>query len=272
MLNFTHKRIEFNRKASFVFILLIFLIIAISQYIFTFKNISYGIVISLFLTIFIYIIVSLVKMKADFVRSAESLALIPLYVLFTSSLPWFFLDQQYLLPAVYSVILALCFWHIYEHNIDFQELGFIKKNALKYVLMGAVLAIPTGIIEYFILRPLPTAPFFGIGYLLRDTLYMLFFVGLAEEILFRGILFNDLKRLFNWKKALIAQGLMFGIMHMTWRSSPEILFTTGAGIVLGFFYYKTKSIVGPIVMHGVNNVMLVSIMPYLYPYIIKWLA
>ncbi|NJD52075.1 MAG: CPBP family intramembrane metalloprotease [Candidatus Methanoperedens sp.] len=272
MLHLTNKRIEFNHNMSVVFILLIFLTIAISQYIFTFKNISYGIVISLFLTMLIYITVSLVGMKADFVRSAESLALIPLYVLFTSSLPWFFLDQQYLLPAVYSLVLALCFWHIYEHDIDFQELGFIKKNALKYALMGVIFAIPTGIIEYLILKPLPAVPFFDTGYLLRDSLYMLVFVGLAEEILFRGIIFNDLKRLFNWKKALIAQGLIFGIMHMTWRSSPEILFTTGAGIILGFFYYKTKSIVGPISMHAINNVILVSIMPYLYPYIIKWLA
>jgi membrane protease YdiL (CAAX protease family) len=151
-------------------------------------------------------------------------------------------------------------------------MGFTKTSAIKYALMGAVFAFPTGIIEYLILRPLPVFPLFELKYLLRDTLYMIFFVGLAEEMLFRGILFNDLKRLFNWKIALIAQGVLFGIMHMTWRSSSEIMFTFFAGIILGYFYYRTKSIIGPIVMHGVNNVMLVSVMPYIYPYIIKWLS
>ncbi len=272
MFNFIKRRIEFNHTLSVIFLFLIFLAITISQYIFTFENVTYGIIICLFLTLIIYITVSIIRMKPDFIRSSESLALIPLYVLFTSSLPWFFLDQQFLLPAVYSVILALCFWHIYEHDIDFHELGFNKKNAIKYALMGAVFALPTGIIEYLILRPLPAFPIFDLKYLLRDTLYMILFVGLAEEMLFRGILFNDLKRIFNWKTALIAQGILFGIMHMTWRSTPEIMFTIFAGVILGYLYYRTKSIIGPIVMHGVNNVILVSIMPYLYPYIIKWLA
>ena len=259
------KKLEFGYAGSIFFIFLIFIAIIISEYIFAFKNVGYGIVLSLFITLAIYIIVSVIRMEKDFIKSAESLALIPLYVLFTSSLPWFFINQEYLLPSVYSIILALCFWHIYEHRMDLQDLGFRKNSLLKYALIGGLIAIPTGFIEYLILKPLPAFPSFEIGILLRDALYMLLFVGLAEELLFRGILLNDLKMVFGWKTAILAQGAIFGIMHMTWRSSYEIAFTFFAGVMLGYFYYRTKSLIGPIVMHGINNILLISVLPYFYP-------
>jgi len=270
MFNYHYRKFKFSSISSTIFILIIFIAITISEYIFAYRDVTYGIVLSLFITLSIYILVSVAFMREDYVRSAESLALIPLYVLLTSSLPWFFINQQYLIPAVYSVILALCFWHMNEHSIDVRKLGFVKEKALKYAFMGLLFAIPSGFLEYVILTPNPSSPFFEVKFLLRDTIYMVFFVGLAEEMLFRGLIFNDLKRIFGWKSALLGQGLIFGIMHMTWRSPLEIAFTFAAGLFLGYFYYRTKSLVGPISMHAVNNIMLVSILPYLYPSIAGW--
>ncbi|PWB50010.1 MAG: hypothetical protein C3F06_12970 [Candidatus Methanoperedenaceae archaeon] len=265
-------RLRFNSGSSTFFICVIFLAIALSQYIFAYRDVTYGIVLSLLITLSIYILVSVAIMDEDYIKSAESLALIPLYVLFTSSLPWFFINQQYLIPAVYSVILALCLWHMNEHRIDFRKLGFTKKKALKYALMGILFAIPSGFIEYVILMPNPPSPIFDVRFLLRDAVYMLFFVGLAEELLFRGLIFNDLQMIFGWKNALLGQGALFGIMHMTWRSPVEIVFTFAAGLFLGYFYYRTKSLAGPISMHAFNNIMLVSILPYLYPSIAGWFS
>jgi membrane protease YdiL (CAAX protease family) len=272
MFNYRSGKLKFGSISSTIFILIIFLAITISEYIFAYRDVTYGIVLSLFITLSIYILVSVVFMSEDYVRSAESLALIPLYVLFTSSLPWFFINQQYLLPAVYSIILALCFWHINEHGIDFRRLGFTKDKALKYAAIGLLFAIPSGFLEYVILTPTPPSPFFDLKYLLRDTIYMVFFVGLAEELLFRGIIFNDLKRIFGWKSALLAQGAIFGIMHMTWHSPLEIAFTFTAGLILGYFYHRTNSLVGPISMHAGNNILLVSILPYLYPSLAGWFS
>jgi len=270
MFNYRTEKLNLSSRSSTIFILIIFIAITISEYIFAYRDVTYGIVLSLLITLCIYIIISVAFIREDYVRSTESLALIPLYVLFTSSLPWFFINQQYLIPAVYSVILALCFWHMNEHSIDFRKLGFIKDNALKYTIMGILFSIPSGFLEYIILTPAPPSPFFDLKYLVRDTIYMLFFVGLGEELLFRGLIFNDLKGIFGWKSALLAQGVLFGIMHMTWRSPLEIAFTASAGLFLGYFYYRTKSIVGPISMHAFNNIMLVSILPYLYPFITGW--
>jgi membrane protease YdiL (CAAX protease family) len=245
-------------------ILVIILLLVFSQYVFVYSDAGLGIVISLLMALGVYIFISVVRLKSDLVRSAESLILIPLYVLFTSSMPWFFIEQQFLLPMVYSLILGLCFWHMYEHDLDLGDVGIVRGRIAKYLVLGAIIAIPTGVIEYLILTPEPAFPSFQLKNFAIDIVYMTFFVGLGEEILFRGIIMNDLKRLFDWRVAVIAQGVIFGVMHMTWRSLPEMAFTTSAGILLGYFYHRTGSLIGPISLHAANNVILVGVLPYIW--------
>jgi len=110
------EEIEKTKKSlSTIFIFTIIACITIAEYVFAYMDVSYGILLALLITLAIYIVVSVTikKVSPSLVNCAESLALIPLYILFTSSLPWFFIVQQFLLPAVYSTILALCFWHVY---------------------------------------------------------------------------------------------------------------------------------------------------------------
>lgn len=252
-----------ERNLSLIFILSILLMITILEYIFVYTNVGYGIILALFLTILIYIVASIPKQETGVMRTAEGLALIPLYVLFTSSLPWFFIEQQYLLPAVYSIILALCVFHVHEKNIKIEKLGFVTKNWPKYVIIGSLIGIPTGVAEYLVLTPAPAFPTFQLQYLLRDVIYMLLFVSLAEEVLFRGIIQTDLQKVFGGQRGLIMTAYLFGVMHLTWRSVPELGFTFFAGYLLGYIYYRTNSLVAPIFLHGVNNIMLVSILPYI---------
>ena len=238
--------------------------IAICEWVFAYQNVAYGIAIALGLVILIYIMLSTLHLEQRLVNCAESLALIPLYILFTSSLPWFFINQQYLLPAVYSCILGLVLLHVYQKKLSLKQLfGFSKEKLLKYSLIGVAIGIPLGTVEYLILLPAPAFPTFEVKYLFRDMVYMLLFVGLGEELLFRGLIQQDLARAFGWEWGLLGASLMFAVMHLTWRSIPELGFVFLAGLVLGFLYWKTKSLVAPIVAHGVNNVILVSVLPYL---------
>jgi hypothetical protein len=248
---------------QWLFLAVILAAITLTEWIFAYQNVAIGIGLSLFLAMGIYLFISVIRLSPPITDCAESLALIPLYILFTSSLPWFFINQQYLLPAVYSTILALCLWHIYQKKLSFSVLGFKKNKWLKYVLIGIILGIPMGAGEYFIIYPAAAFPTFEVKYLLRDLFYMVCFVGLGEELLFRGLLQRDLTNALNWKWGIFLASLMFAVMHLTWRSIPELFFVFFAGVILGYLYYKTKSLVAPIVMHGIGNVTLVAIMPYL---------
>ena len=161
--------------------------------------------------------------------------------------------------------MALCLLHIYRHKLSLKQLfGFSKGKLLKYTLIGIAIGLPMGTGEYLILQPAPASPTFEIGYLLRDIVYMFLFVGLAEELLFRALIQRDLSAAFGWKWGLFAASVMFAVMHLTWRSVPELGFVFIAGIVLGGLYLKTNSLVAPIVAHGANNVMLVAIAPYIF--------
>ena len=247
-----------------LFIAAVMIVITIAEYIFAYHNVAYGIVIALALTIVTYLALSVLKFDRWVTDCGESLVLIPLYILFTASLPWFFINQQYLLPAVYSCILALCLWHIYQKRLNVREIfGFHKEQLLKYTIIGIVLGIPLGTVEYLVLRPAPTFPTFEVKYFLRDAVYMLGFVGLGEELLFRGLIQQDLIVAFGWKWGIFGASLMFAVMHLTWRSVPELVFVFVAALVLGGLYYKTRSLTPSIILHGVNNIMLVAVLPYL---------
>jgi uncharacterized protein len=252
------------RRWEIIYTFLVFVAICAFEYIFAYHNVAFGIGLSLGLVIIIYVSLSFLHFNKGIIKIIESLSLIPLYVIFTSSLPWFFINQQYLLPAVYSAILALCFWHMYRNDVNFKAvLNFNKRKLFLYILIAVAIGLPTGTIEYLILRPLPSSPSFSIPYFFRDIVYMVLFVGLAEELLFRGLIQTSFSETFGNSWALVITAALFSAMHLTWRSVPELGFVFVAGLIMGGLYIRTKSLVPSILFHGANNIVLVSIMPYI---------
>ncbi|MFC1992415.1 lysostaphin resistance A-like protein [Chloroflexota bacterium] len=245
-------------------ILTIILAVAGCEYLFVYYDVAFAIGVALFMVLGIYTIISIFRLNQAVICSAESLALLPLYILFTSSLPWFFINQQYLLPAVYSIIIALSLWHTNRNNISLKSLfGFRKEKLLRYLLLGITIGSVLGTIEYFVLRPPPAFPAFELRFLLRDFAYMLLFVSVAEELLFRGLIQKDLMATFGDKRGIILAALVFAVMHLTWRSVPELIFVFFAGLIMGVVYWRTKSLVAPLIAHGIGNTILVAVLPYI---------
>ncbi len=120
-------------RRQWLFLVAILVAIGLTEWVFAYKDVAYGIGLALFVVIGIYVVISVTRLNQLIANCAESLALIPLYILFTSSLPWFFINQQYLLPAVYATILGLCLWHIYQ-----KKLAPTKKDAPYYWRVKAI--------------------------------------------------------------------------------------------------------------------------------------
>lgn len=237
-----------------------------AEYIFAYQDVGYGILLCLALVIATYVLTTIVPLSDAISRSASSLMLAPTYILLTASLPWFIVNQAYLLPGVYSVILGLVFWHLYRRGYSLRrlrELGLVRPGMGRYAALGLALGVPTSLVEYIILLPSPQLPSFSTGLLLRDAIYMFLFVAVAEELLFRGILQKDLTQALGAWQGLLLTAALFGVMHMSWRSVPELGFTFMAGAMLGYMRWKTGSLAGPLFWHGVNNTLLVSIWPFL---------
>lgn len=73
--------------------------------------------------------------------------------------------------------------------------------------------------------------------------------GFIEELLFRGVILRNMLP-FGRTTAVIASAFLFGVMH---QNPAQLLYTTVAGLVLGFIYVHTRSLWCTILIHMCNN-------------------
>jgi membrane protease YdiL (CAAX protease family) len=67
-----------------------------------------------------------------------------------------------------------------------------------------------------------------------------------EEILFRGIVFNELRKIISLPQAIVFQGLVFGLYHM---NPLQGIYGMVLGILAALVYIWVKSLWGPIMVH-----------------------
>ena len=81
-------------------------------------------------------------------------------------------------------------------------------------------------------------------------LSVVIFGPIAEELLFRGIIHNSIKKVCNPYVAIVLSGMMFGIWH---GEFVQTVYTTFFGIALAVVYEYSGSLWVPIGMHILNN-------------------
>ena len=72
----------------------------------------------------------------------------------------------------------------------------------------------------------------------------------AEEVLFRGVIYQALKKYFHVAIAIGIQGILFGLVHI---NSVQIVYATLMGVLCGYIVYRTKSLWSGVVIHIANN-------------------
>lgn len=73
---------------------------------------------------------------------------------------------------------------------------------------------------------------------------------IAEELVFRGMVFRTLRKGFPFAVAALLSGVCFGIYHMNWVQG---VYASCLGVVLAFVYERTQSILGAILFHMFFN-------------------
>ncbi len=83
---------------------------------------------------------------------------------------------------------------------------------------------------------------------------MLFIVAvwspLAEELVFRAMVFRTLRKGFSFVPAAILSGVAFGVYHMNWVQG---VYATALGVLLAYTYEKTNSLLGCYLFHLAFN-------------------
>jgi len=142
--------------------------------------------------------------------------------------------------------------------------NFASTNFMTYVLIFPMMLGMMFIAEFITAQIPISGPFFGKFYeyfsrLMEQmtsnpaTLIVLavFMAPLFEEIIFRGIIMKGLlNKGMRPFYAILISSVTFGLVHGNpWQFVGAVLL----GGVLGFVYYKTKSLLLPILLHAFNN-------------------
>lgn len=72
----------------------------------------------------------------------------------------------------------------------------------------------------------------------------------VEELYFRGAIAKELLKQYTPVKAILLSGLLFGLIHF---NPVQVVGASIMGILLGWLYYKSKSLMPCILIHIFNN-------------------
>ena len=139
--------------------------------------------------------------------------------------------------------------HSFDVKLDLtlRELGL----ALGAVAVLAAVAIPLGFAVGFLSFQ---SRWLGITHGLLRLLGLWLFVGLPEEMLFRGTIQEAFSRIWNPRVGLALGSVVFGLLHLLKHPSHPNwgygLLATAAGVAYGWVYQRTGKLAAAAVTHG----------------------
>ena len=138
----------------------------------------------------------------------------------------------------------------------------VKKDFWKMIVIGfgvfSLGNIIVSILLYFLkdlpsitrtLETLDEVSNFSSGFFLT-FLVIVILAPITEELIFRGILFEEINRIFDYKFAIFSTALLFGIYHFNILQGVN---TFVMALILAMVYYYRKNILDSILIHMVNN-------------------
>jgi membrane protease YdiL (CAAX protease family) len=196
-------------------------------------------------------------------RLLHTLALVPLIRIVSLTMPLGRFDETYWflaagLPVFGAALVVMAGLGLRPGDIGLRISWRSLYLQPLVILFGFVL----GLAEYHILRPQPLIDELTLRQLAVPALILMFATGFLEEFIFRGILQRTataaLKRL-----PIFYVSVIFAILHTGYRSGSDLLFVFLIALLYGWVVRRTGSIIGVSVSHGVTNITLFLLVPFI---------
>ena len=168
-----------------------------------------------------------------------------------------------LLTLIYSVI---AFWKDRKHEVEAGMLVKIAPKVWQYaIIIGLAIAVCVGL--NFILLTMqvsfPNLRYSGIAstaiFSAPFWFQMLGFgiiTSVAEEYLFRGLIFKRYRETVGFVRAMIMSSLVFAIVH---SNLIQFIYAFALGALCAYVYEKFGTLKAPIAMHVVANLTAISL-------------
>lgn len=173
---------------------------------------------------------------------------------------------------IFTVMLAqigfLIVYFVYNRDINYKVASKINfnigwKNALLCVLIAVIgvfginplISSIDGFlvdIGYNLAGSLPL-PMDNFGWLILNIILLAGVPAILEELIFRGVILNGYKKL-GAVPAMVITSLLFALIH---GSVQQFVFPFLFGLILSFAALKTGTVLAPIIIHFVNNALVV---------------
>ena len=188
-------------------------------------------------------------------------------------------DNIFMNITVHHIIqmtLALLIMYILykTENIQFNLKPKKNSKGIKYtiifIIIISIYVILSYLIGYKFNSITPYQYELSVINIIGTLFFQLFISGTSEEILFRALPISILKRTMDGNKnkfIIISTAVLFSIAHINWTISSmsisfsifQLVYAFILGLAYGFTYIKSKSIIYPIIMHGMSNFLMVGI-------------
>lgn len=195
-------------------------------------------------------------------RFLTVLALVPLIRILSLSLP---LTGRPILEWYFAVGILLCMGVLLAIRVtgySATRIGFTFKNWHQQILIG-LLGLGIGVSEYFILQPKALVSEFNLQSVLLPGLILLVFTGFVEEIIFRGLIQQAVLD-FSGRFGLVYVSMLFSVMHVGYGSMLDIVYVFAVGLLFSLIVYRTGSLLGVSLAHGITNIGLYLVYPFLF--------
>lgn len=184
------------------------------------------------------------------------------------------ISGQIMLVTLCSALATLPFLVFFRYrDIQREKLNNRYKKYEKVFFAKYVLIVPFGVLSmmsanYFvsmltiIMPDFMTASYeetaqaiYGSG-ILSQILAAVIAGPIVEELIFRGLIYNRVKRISSVMPAAVISSVLFGIYHGNWVQAPYAFII---GMVCVYIYEKYKSMAAPIILHMSANLLSVII-------------
>jgi hypothetical protein len=93
---------------------------------------------------------------------------------------------------------------------------------------------------------------------------LLIFTGFIEELLFRGLIQKAAIDLLGARGGILLVSLVFGVFHFGWGSPLDVAYVGLVGLFFGWVVWRTGSILGVTLAHGLANIMWLIVLPIIW--------
>ena len=209
---------------------------------------------------------SIAVMKKPEIRKIyQALLLLTIFRLVNFSMPIFLEKNLYSFIFIYVPMAIPITLATVHQKVRYERKRDTLKRMWIYLPLSVLAGLVFGQVEYILIGTRELISDLSSTNLLILIIVMVFIVGLIEELIFRSILQTSLEKFLGSAWGIFLSSLLFGIMHSTYGTPYEIVYTFFLGGFLGYLFYRTRSIPLVVMIHGSINVFLFGIIPHTGP-------